>query len=69
MVEKLGTNAIEPTFKLMMISTYIAPSHDVAHFAPRFAGIRSAASTIATMCAAISPPFLDDLLEILLPVF
>jgi hypothetical protein len=69
MVEKPGTDAIEPTFKLMMIRTYITPSPDVAHFAPRFAGIRSAACTIATMCAARSPPFPDELLEILLPVF
>jgi hypothetical protein len=69
MVEKPGTDAIEPTFKLMMIRTYMAPSHDVAHFAPRFAGVRSAAFTMATICAAISPPLLDELLEILLPVF
>ena len=31
MVAKPGTDTIEPTFKLMMIRTNIAPSHDVAH--------------------------------------
>src|SRR5690242_12418457 len=34
MVEKPGTDAVEPTFKLMMIRTYMAPSRDVARFAP-----------------------------------